>query len=173
MDIKAKQQWSEEETNCLLTVWSSAEIQRKFVGATRTKPAFKEIQRKMAAAGFTRMIEQISNKLKKLKKEPASQPTKASKSEIAEDILGVIVDEDAAALQAPYVTVPYYNQQERGSVTLNTEDLLEYLARSDEKFLQHSKELIDALLQRMDSYTGTLLGLMSRIVAVLETQSQK
>lgn len=79
MDVK-KQQWSVDETECLLALWSSAEIQSKLDGATRTKPVFRELQREMAAAGYGRTIEQISNKLKKLKKEYRDQKKEHGRS---------------------------------------------------------------------------------------------
>lgn len=79
MDSKAKQ-WSVEETNCLLAIWSSAEVQQKIEGASRTKHVFEEIQREMAAAGFNRTIEQINNKLKKLKKDYRDQKKELGRS---------------------------------------------------------------------------------------------
>ncbi|KAK7128316.1 hypothetical protein R3I94_016776 [Phoxinus phoxinus] len=79
METKAKQ-WSVEETNCLLAVWSSAEVQKKIEGASRTKPVFEQIQREMAAAGFNRTIEQINNKLKKLKKDYRDQKKELGRS---------------------------------------------------------------------------------------------
>ena len=63
MDIKTKQQWSVEEMTCLLAVWSSADIQKKLEGASRTKPVFEQIQREMAAGGYKCSINQIVNKL--------------------------------------------------------------------------------------------------------------
>lgn len=69
MELKPKHQWSVEETNCFLAIWASSEVQHKLEGATRTKPVFKYIQLHMAAAGYDRSVDQIINKLKKLKKE--------------------------------------------------------------------------------------------------------
>ncbi|XP_071348440.1 zinc finger and SCAN domain-containing protein 29-like [Trachinotus anak] len=80
MDVKTKQQWSVEEITCLLAVLSASEIQRKLEGATRTKPVFKQIQREMAAGGYERSIDQIVNKLKKLKKEYRDQKTELGRS---------------------------------------------------------------------------------------------
>ncbi len=71
--IKQKQQWSEEEISCFLAILSSAEVQNKLEGASRTKPVLQQIQREMAAAGYERNVEQISNKLTKLKKEYRDQ----------------------------------------------------------------------------------------------------
>ena len=76
----AKQPWTVEETSCLLAVWSSAEVQGKLEGATRTKPVFSKIQEEMAAAGYERTVEQISNKLKKLKKDYRDQKKDLGKS---------------------------------------------------------------------------------------------
>ena len=73
MDTKSKQQWTEEETQCFLALWSSDEVQNKFEGASRTKPIFVRIQREMAAAGYNRSIEQLANKLKKMKKDYRDQ----------------------------------------------------------------------------------------------------
>ncbi|XP_036382907.1 trihelix transcription factor GTL1-like [Megalops cyprinoides] len=72
MEVKSKQQWSLDETNCLLALWSSTEVQIK-LGASRTKPVFEELQRELAAAGYDRSVEQINNKLKKLRKEYRDQ----------------------------------------------------------------------------------------------------
>ena len=47
---KLKQQWSEEETKCLLALWSSTEIQNKLEGAVRTKPIFEKIKLEMVNA---------------------------------------------------------------------------------------------------------------------------
>ncbi|KAK5929638.1 hypothetical protein CgunFtcFv8_010857 [Champsocephalus gunnari] len=64
-----KQQWSTEETSYLLGIWSSQEVQRKLEGSTRSKAMFQHLQREMATAGFDRTVEQICNKLKKVKKD--------------------------------------------------------------------------------------------------------
>ena len=67
MEVKCKQ-WSVDETNCLLALWSSREIQNKLEGASRTKPVIQQIQCEMAPAGFDRGAKQTINKLKKLRK---------------------------------------------------------------------------------------------------------
>ncbi len=54
-----------------------------------------------------------------------------------------------------------------------TSELIQYLERADEKFLQHCKEMEDSLLQETRADTRSLLGLMGRMVAVMEAQSQK
>ena len=68
MDVKTKSQWAMEETTCLLGFWSSAEVQNKLEGATRTKVIFEQLLQEMTAAGYDRSADQIVNKLKKLKK---------------------------------------------------------------------------------------------------------
>ena len=73
MDAKLKQQWSEEETKCLLALWSTTEVQNKLDGAVRTKPIFENIQLEMATAGYDRSIEQLINTIKTFKKEYRDQ----------------------------------------------------------------------------------------------------
>ncbi|KAL3066166.1 hypothetical protein OYC64_016167 [Pagothenia borchgrevinki] len=68
-----KQQWSTEETSYLLGIWSSEEVQRKLEGTTRSKAILQELQQDMATAGFDRSVEQIANKLKKVKKDYRDQ----------------------------------------------------------------------------------------------------
>ncbi|KAJ8364899.1 hypothetical protein SKAU_G00137300 [Synaphobranchus kaupii] len=52
----------------------------------------------------------------------------------------------------------------------NHQDLLEYLERADERFMQHSRELNEAILTKTDEVTCSLLGIMGRMVAVMERQ---
>lgn len=52
-------------------------------------------------------------------------------------------------------------------------ELLQYLERADERFLQHSKDLNDALLQKLEADTSAYLGLMERVVVLLEAQAHK
>ncbi|CAK6971296.1 Zinc finger and SCAN domain-containing protein 20 [Scomber scombrus] len=77
---KTKQQWSEEETQCFLVLWSSAEVQTKLDGACRTKPVFQNIQQGMVEAGYQRSVDQLINKLKKLKKDYRDQKKKLERS---------------------------------------------------------------------------------------------
>ncbi|XP_036978107.1 uncharacterized protein LOC119032725 isoform X1 [Acanthopagrus latus] len=93
METNSKYHWSEEETACFLSLWSSTEVQNKLEGTTRTKPVFEQIQREMAAAGYNRTTEQISNKLKKLKMEYRDQKKGPRRRrnphfEILESVLG-------------------------------------------------------------------------------------
>ena len=54
-----------------------------------------------------------------------------------------------------------------------TSELVQYLERADERFLQHSREMDDGLRQDMRENTKSLLGLMGRMVAVMEAQVPK
>jgi len=63
MEAKLKQQWSEEETRCLLALWSTTEVQNKLDGVVRTKPIFESIKLEMSAAGYDRSVEQLINKI--------------------------------------------------------------------------------------------------------------
>ena len=60
-------QWSEEETECLLSVWASREFQEKLDGTQRKAKLYAELVEVLAKAGFIRTAEQIINTLKKLK----------------------------------------------------------------------------------------------------------
>ncbi|KAM3858203.1 glycoprotein-N-acetylgalactosamine 3-beta-galactosyltransferase 1 [Diretmus argenteus] len=51
-------------------------------------------------------------------------------------------------------------------------DVLQYLERADERFLQHSKDMNTALLQKMEEDNRALLGLMGRMVAVMEAKQR-
>ena len=68
MEKKIKQ-WSVEETKCLVAVWSTPEFQSKLDSAVRKGKCYQELAEALASAGFTRTIDQIINKLKKLKKD--------------------------------------------------------------------------------------------------------
>ncbi|XP_033829628.1 zinc finger protein with KRAB and SCAN domains 2-like [Periophthalmus magnuspinnatus] len=66
---RGKQYWSVAETICLLEIWSSSENKQRHKGATRTKEQYEQIQRELAAQGHERALQQIVNKIKKLKME--------------------------------------------------------------------------------------------------------
>ena len=73
-----KQQWSTDEASYLPT--SSEEVQRKLEGSTRSKAILQQLQREMATTGYDRSILQISNKLKKLKKDYRDQKKELGRS---------------------------------------------------------------------------------------------
>ncbi|KAG5271937.1 hypothetical protein AALO_G00185860 [Alosa alosa] len=80
MDGKQKQPWSVEETNCLLALWSSTEIQSKLEGAVRTKPIFEKLENEMSIAGYQRSVDQLINKIKQLKKDYRDQKRELGRS---------------------------------------------------------------------------------------------
>ncbi|XP_060784665.1 uncharacterized protein LOC132891211 [Neoarius graeffei] len=213
-----KQQWSVEETTCLLAIWSTDEVQAKLEGAMRTKPVLHQIQKEMAAAGYERTLEQISNKLKKLKKDYSDQdlgrsgngrPRKNPHFDILDSVLGdrptnnatgalnsatAMVDDTLPQSEPELSTIgdedlmsPLHcsspasssssgqSQQTRPAKRKrdsNTE-LLDYLERADERFLQHSKEMNDALLHKLEADNSAFLSMMGRMVSVMEVQARK
>lgn len=68
---RRKQFWSVEETKCLLKTWSG--IQQHMDGSALTKDLYEEIQSELARHGYKRKLEQIINKIKKLKREYREQ----------------------------------------------------------------------------------------------------
>lgn len=50
------------------------------------------------------------------------------------------------------------------------QELLEYLQTADERFMAHAKELNTAILNKMDEATNSMLGLLGRMVALMEGQ---
>ncbi|XP_060782569.1 uncharacterized protein LOC132889770 [Neoarius graeffei] len=219
-----KQQWSVEETTCLLAIWSTDEVQAKLEGATQTKPVLHQIQKEMAAAGYKHPLEQISNKLKKLKKDYRDQkkdlgrsgngrPRKNPQFNILDSVLGnrpaknatgalnsatamleAMVDNTLPQSEPELSTIgdedlmsPLHcsspapssssgqSQQTRPAKRKrdsNTE-LLDYLERADERFLQHSKEMNDALLHKLEADNSAFLSMMGRMVSVMEAQARK
>ncbi|KAK7175605.1 hypothetical protein R3I93_002514 [Phoxinus phoxinus] len=185
----------------------------------------------MAVAGFDRNLVQISNKLKKLKKDYRDQKKDLGRSgngrprrnphfDVLDSVLGdrpacqvtgalnsatimlesmvddslqqsstdpelsVINDRDddnvelppplGCSSPAPSSSSSGEASSERGKRKRDsTSDLVQYLERADERFLQHSKDMDDALRQDMRADTQSLLGLMGRMVAVMEAQVQK
>ncbi|XP_046880165.1 uncharacterized protein si:dkey-261j15.2 [Hypomesus transpacificus] len=176
MDAKLKQQWSEEETKCLLALWSTTEVQNKLDGAVRRKPIFENIKLEMAAAGYDRSIEQLINKIKKLKKEYRDQnkdlgrsgsgrPKKSPYYDILESVLG-----DRPACQVRGVlNSAGQSFAASGKRKRANEDLIVYMEKADTRFLDFSREM----MQKMEADTGALLGLMGRMVTAMESQANK
>ncbi|XP_026112568.1 uncharacterized protein LOC113091334 [Carassius auratus] len=52
----------------------------------------------------------------------------------------------------------------------SNQELLEYLKTADERFMAHAKELNTAILNKMDEATNSMLGLLGRMVALMEEQ---
>ena len=62
------QQWSTDEINTLIAIWSSTEMQDKIEKAVRKAKIYEEIRGELEIAGFKRTTDQITNKLKIIKK---------------------------------------------------------------------------------------------------------
>ncbi|XP_019744307.1 uncharacterized protein LOC109527062 [Hippocampus comes] len=82
VEAKQKQEWSVEETGCLIALWSSPESRNNFAG--RAKLMMEFIRLEMASAGFNRTTEQINNKLKKLKMEYRDKKKHLKPSDLAQ-----------------------------------------------------------------------------------------
>lgn len=52
-------------------------------------------------------------------------------------------------------------------------ELLRYLERADERFLEHGRDMNNALLRKIAADTSALLGLMGRMVTVMEARPNK
>ncbi|XP_051996799.1 uncharacterized protein si:dkey-261j15.2 [Xyrauchen texanus] len=52
----------------------------------------------------------------------------------------------------------------------SNKELLEYLQTADERFMEHARELNAVILKKMDEATNSMLGLLGRMVAVMEGQ---
>ena len=62
----------------------------------------------------------------------------------------------------------YTGKRKRGPV-----DVLEYLERADEKFLEHSRDMNNVLLQKLDEHATAYVALMGRMVTLMEAQLKK
>ncbi|KAL2080761.1 hypothetical protein ACEWY4_024554 [Coilia grayii] len=61
--------WTVDEVNALIAIWSSVEIQEKLLGAVRKGKVYGQISDELAGVGYHRTVDQITNKLKKIKKD--------------------------------------------------------------------------------------------------------
>ena len=55
------QQWTTDEINTLISIWSSTEMQDKIEKAVRKAKIYEEIQGELEMAGFKRTTDQITN----------------------------------------------------------------------------------------------------------------
>lgn len=53
------------------------------------------------------------------------------------------------------------------------QDLLEYFEAADERFLLQTREMHQDIMRRMDDTSASLLGLLGRMVTVMETEQRK
>ncbi|XP_037317790.2 uncharacterized protein zgc:113263 isoform X1 [Pungitius pungitius] len=63
----SKQAWSDRETQVLLDVWGSEEIQETLKGCTKNKHIFIQISEVMASQGYLRTPEQCQTRIKRLR----------------------------------------------------------------------------------------------------------
>src|SRR4029434_3018999 len=68
MNEKSIQQWTTDEINTLIAIWSSTDMQDKLEKAVRKAQIYEEIWGELAMAGFKRTTDQITNQFKKIKK---------------------------------------------------------------------------------------------------------
>ncbi|KAI7807775.1 uncharacterized protein si:dkey-261j15.2 [Triplophysa rosa] len=209
---KIAQQWSSEETSVLLAIWSSAVIQEQFQRFKRKKKVYDQISQKMADAGFSRSALQIVNKLKKIKKtnDNASktsieQNNKKARYDVMDAVLehhltgalnsatvmletktesltsseadidcfaeiDVVLDQAESSFSPSQSQPKSSPKRTRVRKIDSNQELLEYLKASDERFMEHAKELNTAILNKIDEATNSMLGLLERMVAVMEGQ---
>lgn len=61
--------WSHEETQALIGVWSEGRIQRDLEESCRNESVYREVSGRLAAMGVSRSAKQCRQKIKKLKQE--------------------------------------------------------------------------------------------------------
>lgn len=61
--------WSPEETQALLAVWSEEKIQRNLEESFRNERVYREVSGRLVAMGMSRSAKQCREKVKKLKQE--------------------------------------------------------------------------------------------------------
>ncbi|XP_032363145.1 uncharacterized protein LOC116675457 [Etheostoma spectabile] len=70
---------------------------------------------------------------------------------------------------SPVPSASVSSRQARRGKKREHEELLDYMEKADDKFLQLNKDMV----AKMEADTSALLGLMGRMVAVMEAQAQK
>ncbi|XP_040006146.1 uncharacterized protein LOC120802417 isoform X2 [Xiphias gladius] len=72
--------WSHEETQALIAVWSEEKIQRELEESFRNEKVYREVSRRLAAMGMGRSAKQCREKIKKLKQEYRKIKTHSERS---------------------------------------------------------------------------------------------
>ncbi|XP_061656316.1 uncharacterized protein si:dkey-261j15.2 isoform X2 [Phyllopteryx taeniolatus] len=137
VEVKQKQEWSVEETGCLIALWSSPEAQNTFAG--RAKLMIEFIRLEMASAGFHRTVEQINNKLKKLKMEYMGKKKELNCSDLAEipfyemmaSVLGNTRSCSLAQRLSPAAAIPESIAEPSAGIGLSTKDEMMVIADTD------------------------------------------
>uniref|UniRef100_H3DMG4 Myb/SANT-like DNA-binding domain-containing protein n=2 Tax=Tetraodon nigroviridis TaxID=99883 RepID=H3DMG4_TETNG len=63
----SKQIWTDGETEALLNIWSSGDIQQMLKGSAINKQIYSQVSELLASQGFLRTPEQCQNRIKRLK----------------------------------------------------------------------------------------------------------
>eukprot|EP00066_Takifugu_rubripes_P029742 XP_011619008.1 PREDICTED: zinc finger protein with KRAB and SCAN domains 2-like [Takifugu rubripes] len=67
MPENSKQIWTDSETEALLNIWRSGDIQQMLKGSAMNKQIYSQVSELMASQGFLRTPEQCQNRIKRLK----------------------------------------------------------------------------------------------------------
>lgn len=67
MPENSKQIWTDGETEALLNIWRSVDIQQMLKGSAMNKQIYLQVSELMASQGFLRTSEQCQNRIKRLK----------------------------------------------------------------------------------------------------------
>lgn len=67
MPENSKQIWTDGETEALLNIWRSGDIQQMLKGSAMNKQIYSQVSELMASRGFLRTPEQCQNRIKRLK----------------------------------------------------------------------------------------------------------
>lgn len=67
MPENSKQIWTDSETEALLNIWRSGDIQQMLKGSAMNKQIYLQVSELMAGQGFLRTPEQCQNRIKRLK----------------------------------------------------------------------------------------------------------
>uniref|UniRef100_A0AAV2MK46 Myb/SANT-like DNA-binding domain-containing protein n=1 Tax=Knipowitschia caucasica TaxID=637954 RepID=A0AAV2MK46_KNICA len=177
---RTKQYWSVAETICLLEIWSSSETKNQHKGATRTKEQYEQIQRELAAQGHDRAVEQIVNKIKKLKMEFKEQKYHSKQNrdywvqknpyfEVLECVFGG--GEEQASQLEDYNCLPQSSADNEKWSVQETDCLLKICTDAEFHqrllFLRSSKEIIEDIQKEMNAQGHELTS--ERILDQLQT----
>lgn len=84
--------------------------------------------------------------------------------------IDVVLDQDESSFSSSPSQPKMSPKRTRVRKRDSNQELLEYLKASDERFMEHAKELNTAILNKIDEATKSVLGLLERMVAVMEGQ---
>lgn len=67
MPENSKQIWTDEETEALLNIWRSGDVQQMLKGSAMNKHIYLQVSELLVGQGFLRTPEQCQNRIKRLK----------------------------------------------------------------------------------------------------------